>query len=209
MSRSDTFIKDIENYFLKISKKGVMLSSKDYFLIREWMERGLSREQIYRGISNAFEQKTTDRIKNIFDCKEYVESCEIKENISETFKSDAQEAVNYIEHIVNNFEKIITDEKHHNLLKLHNNYRERVLSLKSSGVTVFEEINKIEEEYFSRFLKFLDKEERVNIEKKIIEAVNSGNDYINEQTKKKALNNYLKNLIIKEYIYFNPFETDK
>ena len=209
MSRSDTFIKEIEDYFLNLCEKGLMLSSRDYFLIQEWMEKGMSKEQVFRGISNAFEGKAKGAITRIADCKEYVESCDIKENVSATLKSDIEESAGYIDHIVKNFEKIIKNEKHANLLKLHNKYRTEIFNLKGAEVNVFEEINTIEEEYFSRFVNFLGKQDRINIEKKIIEAVNSGNDYINEQSRKKALNNQLKNLIIKEYIYFNPFETDK
>ena len=186
-----------------------MLSSRDYSLIKDWMERGLSKEQIFNGIRTAFEQKAGDRIRNIYDCKEHVESSELKTNRSESLKEDFVELKRYIDQIVNNFNKLISYEKHPNLLKLHNKYKSEISNLDAAENSVFVEINKIEEEYFKDFLEYLDKKDMKRIKQKIDKAVNAGNDYINEESKKKALNIQLKNLIIEDYISFNPFKTDQ
>ena len=208
MNQSDTFIKDIENYFLTLSEKGLMLSSKDYFLIREWMERGFSKEQVFGGIRDAFETKTRDKIRNLFDCKEYVENSEIKSDRSETLKNDVVETRLYIDQLIDNFNKLIINEKQRNLLILHNKFKSELSNLNPGDSNLFGEINRIEEEYFNQFVEYLDQPDRLNIKNKIDEALSTGNDYINEEAKKKSLNIHLKNLIIEEYIFFNPFDID-
>ncbi|MGI9533595.1 MAG: hypothetical protein ACR2NW_01485 [Thermodesulfobacteriota bacterium] len=209
MSNTDTFIQEVENYFLTLSEKGLMLSSKDYFLITEWMERGLSKEQIYSGFRKAFEEKTKGRIRNIYDCKEYVENSEVRTNRSEPDKIDVVESSNYIDRIISNFDKLMANEKRPNLLKLHKIYKSKVSKLNAVNNNIFEEINRIEKKYFAKFLDYLEEDERLNHKIKIESVVNSSNDYINEESKKKALNIQLKNLIIEEYININPFETDE
>ena len=209
MSQADTFIKDIENYFLTLSGKGLMISSKDYYLIKEWMERGLSKEQIFKGIRDAFEQKTEDRIKNIYDCKEHVENSEIKLNKSESIKTDLVESKFYIDKLINNFNQLINKEKHPNLLKLHNKYKSELSKLNADSNNLFEKINKIEEKYFDQFFEYLEQKDKSNLKHEINKAVNRDNSYINEAYKKKVLNIHSKNLIIEKYIYFNPFKTDQ
>jgi len=185
-----------------------MLSSKDYFLIEEWLERGYSKERIFRGIRNAFEQMPRDKIRNVYDCREHVENFETKISKSETSRIDEVESKDYIDRIINNFDHLISGDIRPNLLELHNKFRSRLLELDLSKINIFTEINKIEEEYFEQFSNFLNEKEKSKLNEKIVKAVNAGNDYINEESKKKALNIHLKNLIIKEYIFFNPFETD-
>ena len=105
-------------------------------------------------------------------------------------------------------DKLNENVKLSNLLLLHNNIKSRLALISPGDEKFFEETNRIETEYFNTFPQYLEKSEREILEKKLDEAVNDGNDYINEESKKKALNIQLKNLIIKEYIFFNPFDTD-
>ena len=209
MGQADTFIKDIENYFLTLSGKGFMVSSKDYHLIKEWMERGLSKEQIFKGIRDAFEQQTGDKIRNIYDCKEHVENSEIKLNKSELVENDFLESKSYINKLINNFDQLITKERNPNLLKLHNRCKSQLLKLNADSKNLFEKINKIEEKYFNQFLEYLEQKDKSDLKHKINKAINNSSSHINEVYKKKLLNIHLKNFIIEEYIHFNPFKTDQ
>ena len=210
MSKTSTFIKDIENYFLNLSEKGVMLSSRDYMLIGEWLERGFTKEQVCSGIRDAFEQKGKQGIRNIYDCIDFVTQSTgsapgEEHSVSKSVLNNEQ----YLFRIIHNFNKLIDKEKHPNLLKLHNIYKEKLLIIDSSESNIFGEINKIEEQYFDQFLNCLEEKENSDLKNKIESIVNATNDYINERTRKKALNIEIKNHIIKEYILSNPFKTDQ
>ena len=73
MTGISSIIKEIEQYFLNLSQKGIMLSSRDYHIITDWIEKGLTKEQILLGIRNTFHSKDRARIRNLSDCSEFVE----------------------------------------------------------------------------------------------------------------------------------------
>lgn len=83
MSDNPDYIKDIEKYFLSLAGEGIMLSSMDYNLIRDWKKRGVPKELVLRGINRAFsdrDKKESARSgfqKGLRQCAEYVEKCVI------------------------------------------------------------------------------------------------------------------------------------
>lgn len=209
MSKSNTFVKDIERYFLLLAGKGLMLSSKDYYLIDEWMDRGLSKEQVFNGIRDAFESRAGDRVRSIYDCKEHVESNETKSCRSELSNNNLPEIRLYIDSLVKNFNRLIVEEKSAGLCSLHNEYKAALCELDASEKSTFEKINEIEKQYFQRIRKYLEESEDLNFSDQVEKSTNAPNNYINEGSREKLLNAYLKNLIIEKYIYFNPFEVGK
>jgi len=208
MNQSDTFVKDIENYFLTLCGKGLMVSSNDYYLISKWQDMGLSKERVIKGITDAFEQKTGNSIRSIYDCKEQVESSGSELN-ERSVAAGSLEVRLYIKNLSDNFSRLIKGERSSGLHKLHSEFKAKLSGLDVSEKNVFETVNEMEAEYFDRIYKCLDEAHSEIFRDNVERFLASRNDYVNERSKEKLLNTYLKNLIIEKYISFNPFEVDK
>ncbi len=209
MSQSDTFVKDIENYFLTLCGKGVMVSSSDYYLISKWQDMGLSKERVIKGITDAFEQKTGKNIRSICDCKEQVESSGSELNERRSVAAGSLEVRLYIKDLSDNFNRLIKAERSSDLRKLHSEFKAGLLGLDVSEKNVFEKVNEMEAEYFDRIYRCLYKVHSETFKDDVERFLASRDDYVNERSKEKLLHTYLKNLIIEKYISFNPFEVDK
>ena len=208
MTGISSIIKEIEQYFLNLSQKGIMLSSRDYHIITEWIEKGLTKEQILQGIRNTFNNKDRSRIRNLSDCTEFVEVYG-KENKKESEDTNVvnSESTDYLVHIINNFNTLISSQSNKGVLDYINEYSEKLkYFINNSKEDLFSDINDLEEQFFKNFPTALDQSELNVFESKKNEFITSGKDYINEKAKNKALNNFTKNLIINNYLEINPFE---
>jgi len=208
VNNSSTFIKDIEQFFLNLSQKGIMLSSRDYHLVMKWMEKGITKEQILSGIRNAFQIKDIKRIRSLDDCREFVE---LEDGTHETTNDKkiktSPEYNNYFVQVIANFKKLTDRENNQKLLNFFNVFNDKVKYLiNSNDNEIFQQINSLEDKFFDKFPKYLNKNESQNYQSELKNFISSGNDYINEKAKNKALNNFSKNFIIDNYIGFNPFE---
>jgi len=208
VNNSSTFIKDIEQFFLNLSQKGIMVSSRDYHLITEWMEKGITKEQILSGIRNAFQNKDIKRIRSLADCSEFVELEDgTHDSTNDERIKTSPENNNYFVQVIANFKKLTNRENNQELSNFFNVFSDKVKYLiNSSDNEIFQQINNLEDKFFEEFPKHLNNNESQNYQSKLINFISSGNDYINEKAKKKALNNFSKNFIIDNYLGFNPFE---
>ena len=208
MKTTSTIIKDIEQYFLNLSQKGIMLSSRDYHLITEWIEKGISKEQILTGIRNTFQTKDINRIRNLYDCSELVErSSEKKETVVTKTVQFNPDNNNYLVQILNNFNNLIQNNSKSELNNFYEIINDKLKHfINSNNDEMFSNINKLEEEFFLKFPGHVNVQDKANFKAEINNFINSGNDYINEKSKNKALNNYSKNFIITNYLGINPFE---
>jgi hypothetical protein len=189
-----------------------MLSSRDYHLITEWIEKGISKEQILKGIRDTFQSKDIKRIRNLFDCSELVElsltkkEARIKQIVSRITEVNPDNN-NYLVQILNNFNNLIQNNsksEFNNFYVIINDKLKHFIN--SNNDEMFSNINKLEEEFFLKFPEHLNAQDMANFKAEINNFINSGNDYINEKSKNKALNNYAKNFIITNYLGINPFE---
>jgi len=152
MNQSDTFVKDIENYLLTLCGKGLMVSSNDYYLISKWQDMGLSKERVIKGITDAFEQKTGNNIRSIYDCKEQVESSGSELN-ERSVAAGSLEVRLYIKNLSDNFSRLIKRERSSDLHKLHSEFQARLSGLDVSEKNIFEKVNEMEAEYFDRIYR--------------------------------------------------------
>ena len=206
MNRSSSYIKNIEQFFLNLSRKGVMLSSRDYNLIQEWMDRGYELERVLAGIRKTFENKKN--IRDLSDCIGYIESdTKKREYTRKENKSPGKNENDYLAGIISNLSNLRESEKDEKLINFYGKYIDDLKKfLNTRTKDIFSEINKLEEKFFSEFQENLEEKKAYEHQLKLNEFINSGNDYINEKAKNKALNNHSKNLIIDNYLKFNPFE---
>ncbi len=208
MTGISSIIKEIEQYFLNLSQKGIMLSSRDYHIITDWIEKGITKEHILLGIRNTFRSKDRARIRNLSDCSEFVEfyGSKNKKQSEGTYVSNSENA-DYIVHILNNFKTLTGKQDKTAVSDYINEYSKKLkYFINNSKEDLFSDINDLEEQFFKNFPTALDQNELNVFESKKNEFITSGKDYINEKAKNKALNNFTKNLIIDNYLGINPFE---
>ena len=126
---------------------------------------------------------------------------------SEGAKVSNSESTDYIVHIINNFNILIGKHDKTGVFDYINEYSEKLkYFINNSKEDLFSNINDLEEQFFKNFPSALDQDELNIFELKKNEFITSGKDYINEKARNKALNNYMKNLIIDNYLGINPFE---
>ena len=79
MSEGESYIKDVERYFISLAGEGIMLSSADYAIILELRKRDVPKEVVLRGISRAFSKLNEDaaegagKVRNIKQCLSFIE----------------------------------------------------------------------------------------------------------------------------------------
>jgi len=72
----DSYISEIEKYFLSLKGSGVMLSSTDYNSIIDWKEKNIPKEVILRGIKSAFKnhlRARNNKLNSIYQCLPFIE----------------------------------------------------------------------------------------------------------------------------------------
>ena len=212
MNTTHTIIKDIEKYFLDLSQKGIMLSSRDYHLITVWIEKGISKEDILKGIRKTFQSKDIKKIRNLSDCSEFVELSKSKKDPKlKTNKTKITEINpdndNYLLQILSNFNNLIQNNSKPELNDFYKRINDKLkYFINNNNDEIFSNINKLEEEFFLNFPEKLNTKDLKIFKTELNNFINSGNDYINEKSKNRALNKHSKNLIITNYLGINPFE---
>jgi len=189
-----------------------MLSSRDYHLITEWIDKGITKEQILKGIRNTFESKDNKKIRNLSDCNEFVElsivenETKIKTNISKNADINPDNN-SYLLQLLNNFNKLIQNNTKYELNNFYENINDRLKHfINNNNDEMYSNINKLEEEFFLKFPDHLNSQDMKNYKTELKDFINNGNNYINEKSKNRALKNYTKNFIITNYLGINPFE---
>lgn len=179
MERFNTYVKDIEKYFLNLKGEGIMLSPKEYNLIVDWKARSVPKEIIYKGIRRAFTELTdTDKeikpkFRSLTQCAMYVEELFEKYIINHKEKANESSASSpdFIKDIVDRLNKTIKSEKRENVRKLYINSRNRVLELAHADEDdIFKQLRKIEKDFYEDFFKSIPESKRKKI---MLEAKNN------------------------------------
>lgn len=155
------YIEDVENYFCKKKGKSLILSPKDWLLIKKWFTEGIPLALILQGVDTTFENNPNPkRINSISYCEsEILSAWELyKENmIGSTRKEDPKDAPNFILDRISNIIEMLEEKTKKEKNKL---IYKHVLSL-------FGNINNILLEN-KQTLTFLEAEEKFNHNQKDI-----------------------------------------
>ncbi len=174
MSNSPDYIKDIEKYFLTLAGEGIMLSSMDYNLIRDWRKRGIPKELVLRGISRAFSDRdknegaVSKRPKGMKQCAEYVEKCMIDfgsgVSVSAAGREEDLKPEGIVGEIAERLGRMIDAEKNKDLRDYYVCLRLKILSLNESGSgNYLKAIGELEEESMDEFFDKLPEGEKEKI----------------------------------------------
>src|SRR5574341_1203534 len=154
MTYKNTYVKDVENYFLYHVGKGIMLSPKEYELIIKWKSRGVPKEVVFKGIIRAIDnyKKKIEKSgfpRSLIYCASFIED-EIK---NYSYRSQIESAVielkpnDLIKRVVNGLANLIASEKREMIRRHYIEVRKKVselISLNDEGI--FKMLEEIEEE---------------------------------------------------------------
>jgi hypothetical protein len=172
MTYKHSYIKEIENHFLFLVGKGIMLSPRDYDLIGQWKKRGIPKEVVYKGINKALEdfrkKKGSGELPRTLaycvlsiegEISNYRRITEDKLDRSETNKKYI------IENIIQRLAEIIKLEKREKIRGHYIEARNMVCRLltNSNEEDIFEPLDNIEEEFYETFFQTLPKGEKDRI----------------------------------------------
>lgn len=201
MAYKGSYTKDIEEYFLLLAGKGIMLSSKDYDLISKWKRRGVPKEVVLKGIRKGFSEGGGSRDhKGLSDLAPFIED-EIKDHGVEVERgSEGEDKEGIVRRITERLSAIIRSESRGNIKRHYIEVRKRVLGLLDSDIEeVFESIRRIEEGFYQDFFLTLPKNERDRIMMEAEERVGKRARYMTEHARRESVLSFRNDILKREY----------
>jgi hypothetical protein len=215
MAYKNSYIGDIQNHFLFLIGRGIMLSPRDYDLIVKWKMRGVPKEIIYRGINKALEnlkkRKGSDQFpRSLSECALSIEEeirnyLSVKENKSsiELSRSDL------IEKVAGRLAAIIKSEKREEIGKHYIEARKRVLGLMNSGKDIFKSLENIEQEFYEIFFQTLPQKEKERIEQMAEGLIDKKRKYLmTEKAHRESILSFRNEILRRDYELNNVFSYD-
>ncbi len=207
MTYKSSYVKEIEEYFISLVGKGIMLSPKDYDLILNWKKKKIPKEVVFKGISKAFDQNYSEKSNDRFLPSLYQIASVVEEAIG-SYRANAREEPSseldsdevVVQKIVERLNEIIKSESRG---KVRGNYihaRKRILALinRDSGHTS-KTIEQIEEDFFEDFFRSLSKTEADKI---MLEAEDKGNRrsrFMTERARRESVISFRNETLRRKY----------
>jgi hypothetical protein len=204
MTYKSSYVKEIEEYFLSLVGRGIMLSSKDYDLIINWKKSKIPKDVVFRGISRAFAQnlnvKGSDRfLPSLGQTISFVEEA-IRSHQAGAGKYreglDLHEAV--IQKTVERLNEIIKSEKRENVRANYIRARKRLLALnRKRSEEIFKFLGQIEDDFIETFFTGLPDDEKAEI---MIEAEDKARRrarFMTERARRESISSF-RNEILRE-----------
>jgi len=215
MAYKNSYINDVQNHFLFLIGRGIMLSPRDYDLIVKWKRRGVPKEIIYRGINKALEnlkkKKGSVQFPRSFsECAPYIEE-EIRNYSSgrENKSSIELGRSDLIEKVADRLAAIIRSEKREEIRKHYIEARKRVLGLMNSGQDIFKSLESIEEDFYEIFFQTLTQEEKERIEHMAEGMIDKKRERLmSEKARGESVSSFRNEILRRDYELNNVFSYD-
>ena len=207
MTYKNTYVKDVENYFLYHVGKGIMLSPKEYELIMKWKSRGVPKEVVFKGISRAIDnyKKKIERSgfpRSLIYCASFIEE-EIK---NYSYRSQIESAMielkpnDFIKRVVNRLANLIASEKREMIRMHYIEARKKVsdlISLNDEGI--FKMLEEIEEEFYESFFQSLPQSEQERIISKAKEMISKRSRFMTEKAHRESVLAFRNEILARDY----------
>lgn len=151
-SEERNYIADIERYFLRLAGKGLMLSARDYGLIRELGERSVSKEMVIKAIAYGFEQKRqrgAQEPRGLFNIRHEIEDYLRAQSAEPESRQAAPRSADFrrssiIEQAVKRLDRIIIEEKREDIRERYEELRRRVRETDDAGsANIYKQFNSL------------------------------------------------------------------
>lgn len=214
MTYKNSYISDIQNYFLSLAGRGIMISPRDYDLIVRWKRGGVPREVVYKGISKAIEnlkRKGGSQLpRSLSECassieeeiRDYQSGRESKSNV-ELGRSDV------IEKIARRLAAVIMSEKREKIRQYYIEIRKKVLELTYSDEDIFKALENIEEISYETFFQTLPKGEKERIEQMAEGMIDKKREHLmTERAHRQSILSFRNEILKRDYKLNNVFSYD-
>lgn len=209
MTGNHSYIKSVEEYFLKHACKGIMLSSVDYEIINKWQKREIPLEVVLSGIRDAFsESKNSDyhTIKSLKSISGFVEN---KISINLVFNDKMEEPVNSdLSSIKIYFDKINRDIERCNNIRVKDcliKFKDNISSMKNDIESNQLELFTAENELLDEIYNCLEDEEKIDLNNKIEKLLQDYSHRFTEKAYKKSYKSH-RNGLLKKRFNLNIFD---
>jgi hypothetical protein len=194
MSRDRSYLREVERYFLSIIGSGVMLSSRDYDLIKEWETREIPIDALCRALGRAVEEYRSSREgrlpKSLYHCLS-----EVEEELKEYYRSSKRHIVDpktrsqvLVAEILDHLASVISKESNRELRKLYSEIRERVYSfVEMDEASIYQNVERLEKELYERFFDSLDSDLKGDILSQAESMIHLGGRYMTHEAYHESL----------------------
>lgn len=205
-ANNSNYIKDVEQYFLKITRKGLMLSGKDYNLINKWFEQSVPKETLLKAIQNAVSDKDLNKLRGIYSLEDnienFIKSTYTKVDIHKDNPSNLSKT-NTLAPILRRIDSVINSKTDDNIKNALTNARYKIEELKSSQTDNFySKLKKIESDFFDTIYDELDHKLKKTIGKDAEKKLPKEAKNFDKETKKKSVKAF-RNEIVKSKLNLN------
>lgn len=209
MGNNSDYIKDIENYFLSLAGKGIMLSSMDYNLITDWRKRKIPKEVILKGINRAFEDtklrygQGASSIRNLKQCLQYINNSieEFKPIIGKEANGlEIENTSNELSRIVDQINKFIDAEKSEVVRNYYIELKESLLAaLNENSVDIIGNFSHIEEKSLENFFDKLPSSEQEQISLEAQSLLGDRARHMTEEAIDESITSFRNEIISNKY----------
>jgi len=207
MVLQNTYLKDVEDYFLSHAGKGIMLSPKEYELIVKWKGRGIPKEVVFKGISNAIDNYKNkagrnESPKSLIHCAHFIEE-EIKRyssvNINKSKKLESKPN-DFIEKILDRLAKIIRSEERENIRKHYMEARKGI-SLMSDleDEDIFKALENIENQFYESIFQNLQQTEKERINSEAENMISKRSRSMTEKAHRESVLAFRNEILARDY----------
>lgn len=201
------FVRDIEDYYLKLKGEGIMLSPKEYDLILNWRSQSVPNEIIKMGIRRAFEKGFVDdqdrrrNFRSLTQCTVYVDE------IIREYKSTRQPYANevkrgdkeIIQSCVERLNKIISNEKREVIRTHYIKSRNKILELfKVDEADVFNRLRQIEADLYEGLFQDMSVMDKKRLIGQAEAHLRQRERFMTERARGESLISFRNELLIKE-----------
>lgn len=209
MEHDSSYIKDVENYFLSLAGEGIMLSSVDYNLIREWRDKEIPKEVVFKGINKAFqdfkskEGQGPKSARNLRRCVSYIDKS-IREYSPvigrDTMSSESVDMTRDLNKLIDRLNKYINSESGLILKNYYNNAKDRISSnIESSDEEGIAVINQIEQECLKELFLNLPDAEKESITNEAKSMIGSRARHMTREALEESIISFRNELLVTEY----------
>ena len=213
-SEERNYIADIERYFLGLAGKGLMLSARDYGLIRDLGERSVSKEMVIKAIAYGFEQRKERGAKEprgLFNIKDeiedYLKTQSVKRKSNQTRPRNAAFARSSVtEQILKRLDRIIVEEKREDIREKYRELRRRVRETDSPGsANIYKQFDLLWRDFVGDVFSGLSAEKQKQITAAALSRLPDKAKLYDEDARRKTLNAFRDEIVCETFGINNVF----
>ncbi len=213
-SQERNYIADIERYFLGLAGKGLMLSARDYGLIRELGEKSVSKEMVIKAIAYGFEQKRqrgAEKPRGLFNIRHEIEDYLRTQSVERESKQTRPQSSGFtrssiIEQVLKRLDRVIVEEKREDIRGKYEKLRRRVRETDGAGsANIYKQFDLLWRDFMGDVFSGLSTERQKQITDAALSKLPAKAKLYDEDAKRKTLNAFRDEIVCETFGINNVF----